>query len=95
MKTNIKISNVHFIPAGPHEVTKGLKGWISCILNDRLQLDGLTLRKTRGGRHALSFPARSDNTGRQHYYIKPLDNTARKIIERQIFKILALKEKVS
>jgi hypothetical protein len=93
MRTNIKISNVCFSPAKPQEALKGLRGWISCCLNGRIQFEGIALRRTRGGRHTLSFPARLDNVGRRHFYIRPLDDAARRVIERQVFQELGIREK--
>lgn len=93
MRNGIKITDVRFTPAGPEDAGKGMRGWITCIVNGRIQLDGITLRRTRGGRMALSFPARKDSEGNQHFYIRPLDNSARRVIERQVFQALGIREK--
>ena len=95
MRNNIKISDVRYTPAGPQEVSKGFRGWIACILNGRIQIDGITLRRTRGGRMTLSFPSNHDKTGNQHFYIRPLDDAARRVVERQIFQALGLRERTT
>ncbi len=41
----------------------------------------------------LSFPARYDKAGILHHYIYPLDNSARRVIERQVFLALGIKER--
>ena len=93
MKTDIRISNVKFTPASPQEAKAGLRGSISCTLNGRLQLDGITLRHTRGGRMTLSFPFHQDKSGNQRFYISPLDDAVRKVLERQIFQALGIRER--
>jgi len=93
MKSDIKIDHVQFTPAKSNEVKSGLRGWISCILNGRIQLDGISLRKTRSGKLTISFPHRHDKMGNQHFYIRPLDSTARKVIQRQVFQELGLRER--
>ena len=93
MRSDIRITNVHFTAAGPHASRGGLQGWISCILNERIHLDGLTLRRTRGGRLTLSFPHRQDRFGHQHFYIRPLDDAARRVIEQQVLQALDIQER--
>ena len=93
MRIDIRISDIQFKAAGPNETRRGLHGWISCILNGRVLLDGLTLRRTRSGRTTLSFPSRLDKSGRKHFYIRPLDNAARRVIERQVLQALNIRER--
>jgi hypothetical protein len=61
----------------------GLLGYLS-VFYGALILAGLVLRRTAAGRFALSFPARTDRSGRRHAYIRPIDDDARKQIEREI-----------
>lgn len=90
----IKITNVQFTSAHPDDVPTGLLGWIRCTLNGTIQLDGISLRRTRDGRPTLSFPARFDGAGRQHHYLKPMDDETRRGIERQVFKALSIAGRV-
>ena len=86
------IDNVKFSAAGPQETSAGLIGWVALTVNGLLRLDGLALRRTTDGRLVLSFPARRDGAGRQHFYVRPLDDVARRDIERQVFQALGLEE---
>lgn len=61
----------------------GLLGYVSVHYGD-LVLDGITVRRTADGRHALSFPAKTDGAGRRHSYIRPIDNEVRQEIEREV-----------
>ena len=94
-KSPIKITNVQFTSADPRDVETGLLGWIRCTLNGSIQLDGISLRRTRDGRHTLSFPARFDQAGRLHHYLRPLDDETRHAIERQVFKALSFVENMT
>jgi len=91
-QNRLRIANVRFTAAKATAIESGLIGWVSCILNNSLQLDGLALRRTRSGRPVLSFPSRLDSAGRQHFYLRPLDDRTRREIERQVFEALGMKE---
>ena len=93
MISDFRVTNVHFTAAGPHTSRSGLQGWVSCLLNGRVLLDGITLRRTRGGRLTLSFPHRQDRFGNQHFYYRPLDDAARQMIERQVLQALDTRER--
>ena len=85
MHNSLSISEVRFSSADPKELQSGLLGFLSLVINRKLKLDGITLRQTRGGKLALSFPARRDRDGRQHSYVQPLDHAIRTEIEQQVF----------
>jgi hypothetical protein len=65
------------------DIESGLLGYISIEFGP-LILDGICLRRTADGRFTLSFPARTDRAGKRHSYIRPVDDAARKAIEREI-----------
>lgn len=84
------VSGVSFTPASPDEVRRGLAGYVTLCFADLLLLDGVTLRVTDTGRHALSFPCRTDSQGRRHPYFRPQDDRARRIIEDAVFNVLGI-----
>jgi DNA-binding cell septation regulator SpoVG len=87
----VRITDVRFTPSTAEDVAQGLLGWVSATLNGALRLDGISLRRiSSDGRIALSFPARRDQVGRDHPYIRPLGDAARREIERQVFAALGL-----
>ncbi len=88
----IRIGNVRFTASSPRENESGLVGWVSCSVNPGLHLDGLALRRTAEGRLTLSFPARRDGSGRQHFYVRPLDERTRGEIQHQVLAALGLQE---
>ena len=92
MTSQITISNVRFSAGTPETLRQGLLGWVAVTVNETIRLDGITLRRTRAGRHVLSFPARRDNRGRRHSLIAPADNESRLEIERQVFAALGIGE---
>ena len=86
--TSIVLSQVKFTAAGNGDFATGLLGYVTAILNGRLRIDGLTLRRTAAGRLAISFPARKDAAGREHPIVQPIDRQARRDIEAQILAAL-------
>lgn len=84
----IRISRVTFTPASPADRDRGLLGYLEFVLNEALVIDGVTLRRTRNGRLALSFPSRRDRYGVEHFVITPLGDAARREIERQVFEAI-------
>ena len=84
------VSDVRFTAARREHVETGLLGWVTCVVNGGLQLDGLALRRTAAGRLAISFPARRDSSGREHPFVRPVSDTTRRSIEHQVFSALVL-----
>ena len=87
-----EVSNVRFTPAAQHQVRSGLAGFVSFLLGDCMRIDGVVLRTTADGRTVLSFPARRDGRGRDHPYLRPVDDGTRHAIETQVFASLILGE---
>jgi len=65
--TRPRVTAVRFVRVRP---ANGLLGFVSCTVAG-LRLDGLTLRQTRGGRLAISYPVRHDRSGRKHPIVRP------------------------
>jgi len=86
----LRIDKIELTTAGPELAETGLLGWVRCRLNGVLQLSCIALRRTRDGRHVLSFPARTDAAGERHFIVRPLDDRTRIEIERQVFAALGL-----
>lgn len=76
------------------DIRNGLLGFLS-VTYGSLVLDGITLRRTADGRLALSFPARTDRSGKRHSFIRPADDAARRAIEREILTQLGQGEEVA
>ena len=87
--TRPSIADVRFTPAPPADVAMGLLGWSSFEL-DSVRLDGVAVRRTRGGRLTLSFPVRRDSQGGKHHAVRPADDEARRAIEAAVFAALGL-----
>jgi hypothetical protein len=87
----VVVTRLRFSRASQADIQRGLLGYIAVVVNDALAIDGITLRRTAGGRVALSYPARRDTANRQHALIRPLDRV-RSEFECQIFAALALEQ---
>ena len=90
--SELRVDDVRMVSARQRDRERGLLGWVSCTLNGAVLLSGLALRRTLRGNLALSFPARRDSHGRDHFFIKPLNDVSRREIEHQVFEALGLEE---
>lgn len=88
--TEIRIDKIELKTATTEDAARGLLGFLSFRVNKALQLSGIALRRTRGGRPILSFPAKQDAHGQQHFFIRPLDDETREEIEYQVFSALGI-----
>ena len=93
MSRAIRVNEVTFHTAPALDRARGLLGWVSFVVDGRLRLSSIAVRRTLEGRMALSFPARIDGAGNQRFYIRPLDNHTRHEIERQVFQAIGLEIK--
>ncbi|MFN0007024.1 MAG: hypothetical protein ACKVXR_03875 [Planctomycetota bacterium] len=89
------VSDVRLTDAASYDVRRGLIGFVSCVLNDTVRLEGLTLRRTRKGQTAISFPTRRDAHGREHAIVRLLRSDDRRSIEAQIFSALGIEQKAA
>ena len=89
-KTVQLITGVGFVPGTEQDAREGLVGYVTAIFAGHLLLDGLVLRRTETGKHALSFPSRTDRRGNRHAYYRPIDDGARRLIEDTVFRALGI-----
>ena len=87
---NLEITDIKLTGAPPAHIADGLLGWVTCTINGQLRLDGIALRRTLQGHLVLSFPAKRDRTGRQHAFVSPVDDQARREIEHAVFSAISL-----
>ncbi len=91
MRTHpLQVTAVRFVPASPFDQRRGLVGYIRLCLGG-VEVDGVTLRRSRDGRRLLSFPSRRDAEGRSHPYLR-FDDRTRRSIEQQVFAAIGLQE---
>ena len=83
-----RVSEIRFHRAADQDVGTGLLAYVSFLLDGRIRLDGVTVRRTRDGDLTLVFPERRDSAGRRHPLVRPLDNETRRAIEQQVFAAL-------
>ena len=88
----ISISSVRLTPARERDIQSGLLGYVTCVINGVIRLDGIALRQTRDGRPTLSYPSRSDAGGQRHPFVRPITDAARRELEAQVFGALGLLE---
>jgi DNA-binding cell septation regulator SpoVG len=84
------IRDLRFTPAPRRLQRRGLVGWLSFGISPEWVVDGVTLRQTRDGRIVLSYPRRRDRRGRSHPLLRPVDDAARRELERAVLDELGL-----
>ncbi len=84
------VSGVRFAPAGARDRASGLLGWASFVLGGIVRLDGVSVRRTRRGDLALSFPSRTGSSGQRFPFIRPLGDQIRRDLERQVIDAIDL-----
>ncbi len=90
MSDEYEIRDAAFTPATRGDETRGLLGFLSFRLGEGLRVDGVALRRTSDGRMTLSWPARRDRQGRDHAYIRPIDDVTRRTIEAEILAAIGI-----
>jgi hypothetical protein len=86
----LTVSGLRFAPATAEDSTLGLLGFASFLLNDRVRVDGVAVRRKLGGGLTLAWPARTDADGRRHPYLRPIDDETRRALEADVFAALGL-----
>lgn len=82
------ITEIRVDASPPELVETGQIAWVSFVLNDRLRVSGVTVRRTLDDEYRLSFPARTSDDGDKYFYVRPISNDARIEIETAIFDAL-------
>lgn len=95
MSNGARVSNVKFTRAPRGDIERGLLGWLAFDVGGTWHVDGVVLRRTREGRPTLAFPARIDRAGREHPYLRPTCDQARRAIERAVLAELGLEARAS
>lgn len=78
--------------ARPAAVARGLVAFVTILVRSAhgdWQVDA-TVRRTRRGTHALSFPARRDRRGASHMLAGPADPETRRAVEALVLRELGL-----
>jgi len=88
--SGLAVTGLRYSPAAPSEATSGLLGFCSFLIDGRLRVDGIAVRRKLGGELTLAWPARTDADGRRHPYLRPIDEATRRALEADVFAALGL-----
>ena len=83
MKPLPPVGEIRFSAASGSEFRSGLLAYARVEVGP-FRVDGITVRRTRGGRLAVAYPSRRDGDGRKHTMFLPTDRSAREALERLI-----------
>jgi hypothetical protein len=79
----VQVTFVTFTPAPWLDRLDGLLGWVDITLYGAILIENVAVRRSRVGKHYLSFPTREVRHGRRSL-IRPVDNDARLALEHQV-----------
>jgi len=85
------VTDVYLQAARPEFRDRGVLGWIEFTIAG-LRIQAVTLRRTARGRLTLSYPPRRLVRGHRCFYVRPVDDSTRRHIEREVFRALNLEE---
>jgi len=86
--SDLTVSGLRFSHATSDDHVTGLLGFVSFLINGRLRVDGVAVRRKLDGALTLSWPTRSDADGRRHPLVHPIDDDARRDLEAQVLGAL-------
>jgi DNA-binding cell septation regulator SpoVG len=78
----IRVGRVTPAPADAH--SHGLLAFVELDIGGLLRIDATIRRRERGGSLYVSFPAPKGRDGRPRELVRPLDQSAREHLEREI-----------
>ena len=82
--TATTVSDVRFVPAKPELRSTGMRGWASCVVDGKLRLDSMSVRRGRDGRYRLAFPTRMDSNCVERAWYLPTDPATTAAIEAAV-----------
>ena len=85
--SDLKISEIK-IDLMDKEQYRGLKGFVSFVINDMFLVSGVAIRKTKEGKLFLMYPARISSTNHRFFYVKPICRTAADAVDTAIISRL-------
>ena len=80
----IAVSRVRLRPGSWRDLSAGLLGYLAFVLDEAVEVDGITLRRTCDGSLVLSYPVRRDGRGDRHAILRPLNDEVRRTIEAEV-----------
>jgi hypothetical protein len=87
-RADLRVTQVRFRPGKPIDIAQGYLGKATVTFGDSLTVDGVGIRLTRRGLHAVSFPAPKDGDGTRRPVVWPIDAAAHASIERDVIACL-------
>lgn len=70
--SNISITELVLTPTSAAERAEGLEYFLRFTIDDRVVVNGVTLRRTAAGHLRLSWPAKRDRFGIERHFVEPV-----------------------
>ena len=85
----VRLTHVDLVPGSARDVACGLLGYVTFVVGG-LRVDGVTLRRTLCGRLTLGYPTKRYAPESRYHVVRPVDDEARREVERQVLEALGL-----
>lgn len=95
MPRDLRVSDLTFQRAHGDAYRDGVEGWVRCVVDRWLRLDGLIVRRKADGTVGVFFPERIDTAARRHALIWPIHAEDRAGLEVVILAELHIRGDVS
>ena len=64
---------------------KGLVGWASCILDNAIFLNNITILRNESGRYSLRFPIKKSKRNKIYSYFEPVSDEMMRVFTKAIY----------
>lgn len=86
--TDTITSKMQFNESSPEQKEKGLLGWVSFDVLEMFRFNAVAVRENKANVVSLSYPANVSSSGKQHHYVRPLNDEVRIRVEDEILGTL-------
>lgn len=84
MTEPIRLDQIRCFPVPQYLRDQGMRCFANILINGRLRVDGLVVRRTRAGEYVVTWPERRDGAGRSHAIVRLLDAATRLEVENAV-----------
>ena len=92
MRSASQVLVTRLVPAPARLLPSGVLGFATLEIGGLVVVEQVVVKRGRSKPRVLSFPARDDRHGKRHFTVRPLNDEARREIERVVFEAWTIRE---
>lgn len=81
MTEPIRVDQIRCFPVPQHLRAQGMRCFANIVIDGRLGVDGLVVRRTLAGENVVTWPERRDGQRRPHAIVTVLGVESRRVVE--------------